>query len=262
MEDLQRCLQVTADELDTHGLLASTRELLHGSFTVSPQRLGFRDIHLQEITLEELEKQSQYISWKESPKSSLLVLSGYNFSTYNKGYGLCWLSPAALQVAAAFSSNPIAFYTARSGTRSPKRSARGALSSTLLQLLNADRELCADRYEYVKREVSDAQGQSLTISACAECLTNVISASGRTPIYILLDRVELFYDIEIKDFLFELRDIVRQATKTVKILVIADSLEWKDEENRAAKFGSRYLQCRPEENILFLKLQCQQAQKS
>lgn len=259
IKELQSCLRVADDETDTSKLLASAEKLLKDSFALSRRRAGLRNLNLQQITLEELEGQNEYVCWKEKPESAILVLSGYNFDNSTSGSGLCWLSPAALQVAATLPRKSFAYYTARKELGFTAGSPSTALSSLAIQLLSADNDLCAREHASIIRETKP-HGNDIPMEKSAKLLKETIGSSTQSSIHIILDRVDLFPENQQHDLLLELVRIVRHSRNVIKILVVADSLIWRNYECLLSMSQGGFL-VHSSENILFLKLRWHQQKK-
>jgi hypothetical protein len=245
--------------------LSDLTGLLKDVFTTAPKIRGTVR-KLEELTVEKLEELPQYNTWMNSLQSSLLVLSGSNYDThYNRG-GLCWLSSAIPAVATKVSPEcPRAFYSARRSDRSSRGSANAAFSTVLLQIMEANADLCLKLFSSIQSKAANGNWKDMAIRELTVCVIDLVKASSNETFYLLFDRIDLL-DMPPRDFIIELVKIIKVCRKEgqiVKILATAETAGWRDVESNLANNDGGPIRSAAglEEGELLLKLKWDQSVK-
>ncbi|ORY14029.1 hypothetical protein BCR34DRAFT_599445 [Clohesyomyces aquaticus] len=236
--------------------LEDLRNILEGSFSKSPRRAGKKDKVLMELNLIKLLQLPEFKRWQNGPRSSLLVLSGSNYDDHYSRTRLCWLSSAIIEVASNIAPNHgRAVYSPRrvlppTSTESPQK----ALSTAVIQLLEADMALCDEVVDMINCSAG------VSIKEQIKNLEIIMEHSSASTIYLLFDRIDLFdkHGVSPVDFIISLLRVIKVQGKVVKVLVTAEGVRWKKDEELLASNNGKALRDGLEDEQLILKLQWMQ----
>lgn len=230
-------------------MITSCVQVCKDAFGLSPRRKASKK--LQTLGITGREKQPPYLAWKTCNHSSLLLLSGENTDDYVAGQGLCWLSPAAFEVATALigPESRLAFYsTCRSighRYRFIKESKEKLLAAVILQILHWDLDLFGTMYDDIKRTAQGLSSKEDPLEEQELLLIRILSQrTNPEPVYIILDRIDGFEDSPVFEVVEALLDVIQSAPIIVKILAVAHSAFWKQAETQCLNTDGRILSSR------------------
>ena len=222
-------------------------KLLHAdAFAESLRRK--RNKKLQQMSLDLVKTSAFYKSWHEATESSVLILSGSNFDTYEAGRFLCWLSPITTEFAETQLLNQVPskqcrvlfFSACRDGaSRYGKRKEllSDCFSHFISQILHWDTEFVDQNCQSVEDDVKDLTRQrkdtlQRLLSAC-KCFDQL---------YIIIDRLDCIAPPNTDDEsdedavsgnLAALLDTVCLAACNVKLMITIDADQWSEVRNDA-----------------------------
>ena len=254
IQQLLRCFLLSDRDYATSNL-QDLVELLSGVFAKAPRKPGRKDLYLRELTFDGLLQLAEYQKWKSSSRSSLLVLSGSNYDTHHLRTGLCWLSPAITEVASNLDQRYTAVYCPRRVDRYSTGTARKAILTMILQLMDADMGLCGEIFDFV-----DGSWLEASIDELMEHMRKVIDCSSAETITLLFDRIDALDDASPKEFIIQLLKLIRPQKKVVKILVTVDGAGWMRDEALLASNNGEAFRDELREDQLILKLQWAQTE--
>ena len=246
IDSIVRGLGIDWDTVAPEKLIAMCKSLHADAFAeaVRPRRSK----KLQQIDLDLVKTFAFYRLWYEVTGSSVLILSGSNFDTYETGRCLCWLSPITTKFAETQLSsqvpprkNQVLFFSACRdvASRYGKKKERLAdcFSHFISQMLHWDTEFVDQNCQLVEDDVKDVTRQrkdtlKRLLGAC-KCFDQV---------YIIIDRLDCIAPSDADDEpdedtvsgnLAAILDTVSAATYNVKLMITIDAVEWSAVKNDA-----------------------------
>ncbi|KAH9862851.1 hypothetical protein J1614_010944 [Plenodomus biglobosus] len=235
-------------------------KLISGAFVKAPRKPGRKDKRLLELTFDGLLQLAEYTRWKDSSRSSLLVLSGSNYDDHHARNGLCWLSSAITEVAANLDEKYTTVYCPRRVDRYSSGSARRAILTAIFQLMDMDMRLCGEMFDFIQSNAYNKVWSEAPINELIEHMRKVIERSSAEAIFLLFDRIDILDDASPKDFIIFLLRLVRLQEKVVKVLVTVDGAGWTRDEALLASNNGEALRDDLSEDQLILKLQWAQTE--
>jgi hypothetical protein len=177
---------------DVSSIKAACEQLRDGAFKTHPG--GYGDIQLQEVDVELFNHHAGWRAWKEGGEVFLTLFTGDNMDENDENRGLLWLSPAALQILQVFDPSTITSFYSPSpqqprGYRTKKIPLDHLLSSVINQLMKSSTEFFDAHYEYVYRQLKEAQNGSC--DRLAILLTLLRSFQEDETVVMVLDRLDL-----------------------------------------------------------------------
>jgi hypothetical protein len=257
ISDLRSHLAGQTTIFDTAGLMTDTSKKLEGVFAKRSRPAPRSDIKLQQISIDELKRvNDKFELWRTSDSSSLLLLSGYSDPFYATAK-LCWLSPVAVEIAKTLRPDLLAYYSVSYDTPASMRTLDVVFSSFILQLLDANNDLCFGVYHSIKRILTGPSMEDDKTQTLLQCLIDIVGHSTEDPLYIILDRVDLVLDSTVLECLRMLLHLAEVSKNVVKILVVAKSIGWEDDEDLLRQDGT-VQGIKRDENLLMMNVQWKQ----
>jgi hypothetical protein len=130
-------------------------------------------------------------------------------------------------------------------------------SSFILQLLDANNDLCFGVYHSIKRILTGPSMEDDKTQTLLQCLIDIVGHSTEDPLYIILDRVDLVLDSKVLECLRMLLHLAEVSKNVVKILVVAKSIGWEDDEDLLRQDGT-VQGIKRDENLLMMNVQWKQ----
>lgn len=197
---------------------------------------------LQCADLELLKNEPSFTQWTNEFGSSTLLLTGNNYDQFGKGVGLCWLSTAALAIKQNVETEGLVLFHSACRSENSKRiqsreSFSNILNSFVCQILQWDETFFEKVCTRVEQELKDPTWTSPSPAKRhriqGDLLISLLNSwTGSKTIYMIIDRLDKF-DGEPDDNPYDLiREILRIISKTactIKLVIIADSLVWGDD---------------------------------
>jgi hypothetical protein len=237
-----------------------------------------RKRNLQQISIKLLDSDNKYSSWINANHSSLFLLSGNNYTDYTTGRGLCWLSPVAIEIAESLpESIPLAFYSTQwkrsEGYSIIEEPFSRLLAAVTHQILNWDPHFFSAYYETVSSVYQASGDQNVPHKEHQELLVKLLTVWRATeggPGFILIDRIDDVLADEgdspagahIFHFVRDMLDVIRSPGRELKILIIADSSGWRQEEHEFERYQYKPMENNLKPRSFHCKLKWQQAARS
>jgi hypothetical protein len=283
-QDLGKSNQL-ASKMKIHLTETNPRLMLNLCKNVYPDRLFCqrplqrgRKGNLQQISIKLLDSEDKYSSWINGSHSSLFLLSGNNYTEYTTGRGLCWLSPVAIEVAESLpESIPLAFYSTQwkrhEGYGTTEEPFSTLLAAVTHQILNWDPHFFSAYYETVCGVYQASSDRNIPPKEHQELLVKLLTewrATEGGPGFILIDRIDdvladegdsragahIFY------FIQDMLDAIQSPGRDLKILVIADSNGWRQEEHDFERYHYKPMKDNSKPRSFHCKLKWQQDARS
>lgn len=246
-------------------------------FSQLPLQRG-RKKHLQQISTKLLDSENKYSSWINANHSSLLLLSGNNYTDYVTGRGLCWLSPVAIEIAELLpESTLLAFYSTQwqrhEGGGITEEPFSRLLATVTHQILNWDPHFFSTHYENVSSVYQASANQNIPAEEHQNLLINLLTAWRATegsPGFILIDRIDYVLankgdsraGAHIYPFVRDMLDVIQLPGRELKILIIVDSSGWRQEEHEFERYQYEHMKNNSKPKSFHCKLKWLQAARS
>lgn len=237
-----------------------------------------RKRNLQQISIKLLDAENKYSSWINANHSSLFLLSGNNYTDYATGRGLCWLSPVAIEIAESLpESISLAFYSTQwkrhEGCGITEEPFSRLLAAVTHQILNWDPHFFSAYYEAVSRVYQASSDQNIPPKEHQELLVKLLTewrATKGGPGFILIDRIDDVLADEgdsptgahIFHFVQDMLNVIQSSGRELKILIIADSNGWRQEEYEFERYQYKPMENNSKPTSFHCKLRWQQAATS
>lgn len=185
-----------------------------------------------------LNSQPEFQDWNECGASSLLFISGNTLWQGRRKMGFlhCWLSPAAIYVAADAlqRDEKLVFFSCLPTLIDEPISAHTVISSAIVQILHQKPEMLRDNYDRYRRYIAK-EGANWSFQSLLEVLIQIVKDLGE-PITIVIDRLDLAYRVSVSTVLKGLAHVITTVSggaSKVKIVVIAETsgsnAEWRSD---------------------------------
>lgn len=240
---VRKLVGLPQEQVEEKIISAACESLYADAFKYPEKRLGRT---LQEADIELLRKENLFDRWNDEPGCSTLLLTGHNFDQFGKGVGMCWLSSAALVIKKnVIGQGQILFYSGCRNEDSKRSFARepfsNILSSFVCQIVQWDENFFEKSFKQVQQEVEDPAWTSPSAEARHQVQSDLLisllnSWTKSTRVYLIIDRLDKFggeSDDNLYDLIREILRIISNTTLEIKLLIIADSLIWGDDDKQA-----------------------------
>jgi hypothetical protein len=205
------------------------------------------------MTPEYVHSLPEWRSWIQDPddfhvESSLLILAGKTVpearAHANRGLGHSWVSPAAFYAVEYIRErgDRVTFYCCHPGLRQGvvvgnekeiRHSAKEVLASLAYQILEWHPKALRKKMAQIEAVLArpewrsaTAESERTTLKTAFDLLKEVLSGfqeAGARPVHLILDRVDLVEDCDLRCFMEELVDLVRDENLLVKVFVVIDT---------------------------------------
>jgi len=195
-------------------------ESLSTSFNLPPR--------LTQFSMNLLTTRKSYIAWKESKANCMLLLNGQTIADQTS---CCWLSPAAIELAALLKQERIKdtnrsrvsvaeLYCQKTDFMKVDVTRISAVICLVLQLLEANLSILGDteRYDRLRAQLVSIDGNGYTeFSRVCALLIEVLQYFDL--VYFIIDRVDRIGGNFMRDFLNNL--MLKKTTAKVRVLCVA-----------------------------------------
>ncbi|KAL8874847.1 MAG: hypothetical protein Q9198_006716, partial [Flavoplaca austrocitrina] len=226
-------------KLSDTGTMVDQCKILHDSaFTKSVRRRAAKQ--LQQISIGLLRDFKLYEPPQRTKNSSVLVLSGLNFDGYDTGKRLCWLSPAATEIAEEYRRNRrsagscrLLFhstcYDEESRFGKKKEAIDVCLSRFIVQLLLSDDDFFTKHRQSLEDEIrNSSRHKSETMQLLLE------KCPSTDEVCIIVDRLDRIAPVpdeesdedDVSDVLESILNIVSTASCKIRLVVTIDASQW------------------------------------
>lgn len=238
---MARRLGIDWELADSDEMIAQCKALHANAFAKSVRKKGTK--YLQQISIELLRDFQLNKSSEDIRESSVLILSGLNFDSYQAGLYLCWLSPVTTEIAEVYQSthssegsSKVLFHSAcrdeASRFSNRKEPFNICLSRFIIEILGWDDEYFSQTRQFIEDNIKDSDCQRI------EMLKTLLKGwHGSDEVCIIIDRLDWIAPLdgdgdeetdedEVSDLLETILEVVSTASCKIRLVVTVDASGW------------------------------------